>query len=98
MCLSIKSAASPHRPNARLCVLVPKNKKEVRKINVSLSNYFILFAAVAIVLGSLYLDEMTLEPAKVTATLATAGLFQLDGIIDQCVEIMLESINIKVSR
>lgn len=45
------------------------------------------------VLGSLYLDEITLEPIEVVPTLATATLFQLEGIIDQCAEIMTETVN-----
>ncbi|GLG96519.1 Protein germ cell-less [Gryllus bimaculatus] len=49
--------------------------------------------AMYIVLGSLYLDEVTLEPADVVSVLAAASLFQLDGLIDQCTEIMIETIN-----
>ncbi|PSN37223.1 Protein germ cell-less [Blattella germanica] len=45
------------------------------------------------VLGSLYLDEITLEPIEVVSTLATATLFQLEGIIEQCAEIMIETVN-----
>ena len=48
------------------------------------------------VLGSLYLDEITLEPIEVVPTLATATLFQLEGIIEQCAEIMVETVNAEV--
>lgn len=49
--------------------------------------------AMYVVLGSLYLDEVTLEPADVVSVLAAASLFRLDGLIDQCAEIMIETIN-----
>ncbi|PNF30590.1 hypothetical protein B7P43_G06130 [Cryptotermes secundus] len=52
-----------------------------------------VLTALCTVLGSLYLDEITLEPIEVVPTLATATLFQLDGIIDQCTEIMIETVN-----
>jgi BTB/POZ domain-containing protein 13 len=58
--------------------------------------YNYLFTALYTVLGSLYLDEITLEPVDVVPTLATAALFQLEGIIDQCVEIMVETVNAEV--
>jgi BTB/POZ domain-containing protein 13 len=45
------------------------------------------------VLVSLYLGEITLEPAEVVPTLATATFFHLDGIIDYCKEIMIENMN-----
>ena len=34
-----------------------------------------------LVLGSLYQDELTVEPAEVIPLLATATLLQLDGVI-----------------
>jgi BTB/POZ domain-containing protein 13 len=55
-----------------------------------------VLTALCTVLGSLYLDEITLEPIEVVPTLATATLFQLEGIIDQCVEIMIETVNAEV--
>jgi BTB/POZ domain-containing protein 13 len=45
------------------------------------------------VLGSLYLGEITLEPAELIPTLATATFFHLDGIIDHCTELMIETMN-----
>lgn len=47
------------------------------------------------VLGSFYQDEVSLEPKEVISILATATLFQLQGLIDQCTEIMIETTNIK---
>lgn len=47
-------------------------------------------------LGSLYQDELAVEPADVVPLLATATLLQLDGVINQCVEIMEETVNAQV--
>ena len=47
-------------------------------------------------LGSLYQDELVVEPAEVVPLLATATLLQLDGVIDQCVAIMEETVNAQV--
>lgn len=55
-----------------------------------------MLTALHTVLGSLYLDELTLEPAEVVSVLATAALFQLEGIIDLCTETMIETMNAKV--
>lgn len=49
------------------------------------------------VFGSLYLDEVSLDPRDIISTLATATLFQLDGLIERCAEVMNESMNAEVS-
>lgn len=54
------------------------------------------FAALFTVFGSLYLDEVSLEPMDIISTLATATLFQLDGLIERCAEVMNESMNAEV--
>lgn len=59
--------------------------------------YFFL-SALYIVFGSLYLDEVTLEPLTVTSVLAAATLFQLDGLIDRCIEVMTETTNAEVKK
>ena len=46
-------------------------------------------------LGSLYQDEISVEPAEATSILATATLFQLEGLIDQCETILEETVNIE---
>ncbi|XP_055624564.1 protein germ cell-less [Toxorhynchites rutilus septentrionalis] len=45
------------------------------------------------VFGSLYMDEVVLEPREIVSTLATATLFQLDSLIDRCAEVMIETTN-----
>lgn len=57
----------------------------------------ILPPALFTVFGSLYLDEVTLEPRDIISTLATATVFQLDGLIERCAEVMIESMNAEVS-
>ncbi|XP_043249806.1 protein germ cell-less isoform X1 [Colletes gigas] len=47
------------------------------------------------VFGSFYQDEVSLEPKDVISILATSTLFQLQGLIDQCTDIMVETTNIK---
>lgn len=49
--------------------------------------------ALRVVLGSLYQDELVVEPAEVVPLLATATLLQLDGVIEQCILIMEETVN-----
>lgn len=48
-----------------------------------------------IVFGSLYNDEITLNPTEIVPILASATMFQLDSIIDKCREVMIETINPK---
>lgn len=45
------------------------------------------------VFGSMYSDEIEIDPKGVISVLATATLFHLDGIIDKCAEVMVETIN-----
>lgn len=45
------------------------------------------------VFGSLYMDEVVLEPREIVSILATATLFQLDSLIDRCAEVMIETTN-----
>lgn len=48
------------------------------------------------VFGSLYMDEVSLEPREIVSILATATLFQLDSLIDRCAEVMIETTNAEV--
>ena len=49
----------------------------------------------SLISGSLYQDEISVEPAEVIPILATASLFQMDGLADQCANIMEETVNIE---
>lgn len=64
-------------------------------ISVEITDPNITLDSLGTVLGSLYLDELSLEPKDVISILATATLFQLQSLIDQCTEIMVETTNIK---
>lgn len=57
-----------------------------------------LFCRIALetVFGSLYQDEVTIDPKCVISVLATATQFQLEGLINQCAEVMTETINAEV--
>ncbi|XP_012276724.1 protein germ cell-less isoform X2 [Orussus abietinus] len=64
-------------------------------INVEIADPNITSDSLLTVLGSFYQDEVSLEPKDVISILATATLFQLQGLIDQCTDIMIETTNIK---
>ncbi|XP_043480223.1 protein germ cell-less [Leptopilina heterotoma] len=64
-------------------------------ISIPIADSNITLDSLQMVLGSFYQDEVTLEPKDVVSILATATLFQLQGLIDQCTEIMIETSNIK---
>lgn len=53
----------------------------------------ITLEALDAVFGSLYSDEIEIDPKVVISVLATATLFHLDGIIEKCGEVMIETIN-----
>lgn len=59
---------------------------------------FLSFIALHTVFGSLYLDEVTLEPRTVVSVLAAAALLQLDGLIEKCCEVMSSTINAEVRK
>lgn len=52
--------------------------------------------ALETVFGSLYQDEVTIDPKRVISVLATATQFQLEGLINQCAEVMAETVNAEV--
>jgi len=52
--------------------------------------------ALQVVFGSLYNADIALNPLEIVPILATATMFQLDGLIEQCTEVMMETINPKV--
>ncbi|XP_071440025.1 protein germ cell-less [Hetaerina americana] len=64
-------------------------------VNIQIEDPNINLDALFIVLGSLYRDEFVLKPAEVIPVLAAATLFQLDGIITECAEIMKDSTNVQ---
>nr|XP_060643080.1 germ cell-less protein-like 1 isoform X1 [Anolis sagrei ordinatus] len=51
--------------------------------------------ALQVAFGSLYRDEVLINPSRVIALLAAASMLQLDGLMQQCGETMKETINSK---
>uniref|UniRef100_H2YB95 BTB domain-containing protein n=1 Tax=Ciona savignyi TaxID=51511 RepID=H2YB95_CIOSA len=45
--------------------------------------------------GSLYSDDLTISPNLVISVLAAASLIQLEGLMDQCSQVMIESISVE---
>lgn len=61
---------------------------EQNYVNIEIVDPKVNLDALETVFGSLYLDEVTIDPKSVTSVLATATLFQLDGLIDRCAEVL----------
>jgi len=64
-------------------------------ITIQIDDTNITQHSLSITLGSFYRDDVTIEPSEVVSVLATASLFQLDGLINQCSVIMEETINME---
>ena len=64
-------------------------------INIAVVDPLITLDSLHVTFGSLYQDEVTIEPADVLNVLAAASLFQLEGLISQCQVIMDETINVE---
>uniref|UniRef100_A0A1B6FLS2 BTB domain-containing protein n=1 Tax=Cuerna arida TaxID=1464854 RepID=A0A1B6FLS2_9HEMI len=62
-------------------------------VKIEVTDPNITIESLKVVFGSLYLDEVTIEPACVVGVMAAATLFQLDGLIDECLRIMIETIS-----
>ncbi|XP_046998879.1 protein germ cell-less isoform X2 [Schistocerca americana] len=60
-------------------------------VNIKIVDPKITVSALQTVFGSLYMDETTLEPSDIVSVVAAATLFQLEGIIEKCGEVMLET-------
>nr|CAD7568627.1 unnamed protein product [Timema californicum] len=67
------------------------------KIKIPILDPNITVESLHSVLGSLYKYEVELEPCKVISTLATAMLFQLDSLIEQCSNIMVKTVNFRTA-
>ena len=56
--------------------------------NVSI---YLSVVALSIAFGCLYRDDFTIEPVDVCGVMAAASLLQLDGLMQQCSAIMVET-------
>nr|XP_023015152.1 protein germ cell-less-like [Leptinotarsa decemlineata] len=66
-------------------------------ITIDIVDPTITQSSLKVVLGSLYNFEISLNPKEIIPILATATMFQLDGLIDKCAEVMQETINPKTA-
>jgi len=64
-------------------------------INITIDDPNITINSLHITLGSFYRDDVTIEPGDVVSVLAAASLFQMEGLISQCIVIMEETVNIQ---
>uniref|UniRef100_A0A1I8P042 BTB domain-containing protein n=1 Tax=Stomoxys calcitrans TaxID=35570 RepID=A0A1I8P042_STOCA len=62
-------------------------------VHIKILDDRITLDALDAVFGSMYSDEIEIDAKGVISVLATATLFHLDGIIEKCAEVMIESIN-----
>ncbi|XP_011180514.2 protein germ cell-less [Zeugodacus cucurbitae] len=62
-------------------------------VHIKILDEHITLEALDAVFGSMYSDEIEIDPKAVISVLATATLFHLEGIIDKCAEVMIETIN-----
>lgn len=67
-------------------------------VNIEIVDPKVNLEALDTVFGALYLDEVTIDPKSVISVLATATLFQMDGLIDRCAEVMTETVNAEVKK
>lgn len=66
-------------------------------ITIDIVDPAITLESLQVVFGSLYNADIALNPLEIVPILATATMFQLDGLIEQCTEVMMETINPKTS-
>ncbi|XP_063704449.1 protein germ cell-less [Culicoides brevitarsis] len=62
-------------------------------VAIEITDPNITIKSLDIVFGSLYQDEVVLEPLEIVGILATAAVFQLEGLIEKCAEVMCETTN-----
>lgn len=64
-------------------------------IQIALPDPNITEKALFIAFGSFYSESIEIVPTEVVSVLACASLLSLDGLIDKCAEIMIDSLNFK---
>lgn len=65
-----------------------------KEINIGIEDGNITTEALHKVFGSLYQDEIQIEPSEAVSILASAAVLQLDDLIQQCTEVMKVSTSI----
>ncbi|XP_033119647.1 germ cell-less protein-like 1 [Anneissia japonica] len=67
-------------------------ESKLTEVDMDIPDANIDIEALDVCLGSLYQDEVVIDPSKVESVLAAASLLQLDGLIQQCADIMTDTI------
>ncbi|XP_037071236.1 protein germ cell-less-like [Pollicipes pollicipes] len=90
----LRSALSPYFKS-----MFSENWREAREneISIEIVDPNITMAGLETALGSLYHDEVQLQPADVVSVVAAAALFQLDGLLTQCGEVMMSCVNVQTA-
>lgn len=68
------------------------NESDKAEINIEVADSNVTPEALKTVFGSFYLDEITLEPNDIIGVIAAATLFQMEGLIEQCSDMMIENV------
>ncbi|XP_071953587.1 germ cell-less protein-like 1 [Antedon mediterranea] len=67
-------------------------ESSLTEVDMNIPDANINIEALDVCLGSLYQDEVVIDPSKVESVLAASSLLQLDGLIQQCSDIMTDTI------
>ncbi|XP_041364632.1 germ cell-less protein-like 1 [Gigantopelta aegis] len=73
----------------------PWSESSQNTIHIDITDQNINENGLKIAFGSLYKDYVIMKPVEVINVLAAASLFLLDGLIQQCVSLIKESISVK---
>ncbi|XP_063712036.1 germ cell-less protein-like 1 [Symsagittifera roscoffensis] len=69
-------------------------ESDLNTINIDIPDSFVTESALNIAFGSLYCGEVNIPTGEVVAVLSAASLFQLDGMVELCIKIMHQNINL----
>ena len=71
-------------------------ESEADSVSIDVADPNVTVAAFDTALGSLYQDEVTIEPGEAAVSvLASATLLLLDGLTAQCAALMTETVNVR---
>lgn len=69
-------------------------ESSMNRIDMDIPDEHVTEAALTIAFGSLYRDDILIDPSTVAGLLAAASLLSLDDLIQQCADVMRESIDV----
>ncbi|KAL4240002.1 Germ cell-less protein-like 1 [Mactra antiquata] len=68
-------------------------ERDMDEIAIDIADDNIDQESLKIVLGSLYKDDIFIKPVQIVGVVATATMFQMDGVIQQCLSMMAETLS-----